>query len=145
MSIRVVNADLRVLHMRTRMPFRYGIATLTELPHLFVRLDVEIDGVVSRGIASDGLAPKWFTKNPATSTDHDIAEMIALAFLHHASAQEIPGVTAAMKNAIAKQEIAGAVTVVAGPKEVYHLGASARPMPRRISPSPPRRCSGLPP
>jgi hypothetical protein len=30
------------------------------------------------GVAADGLAPKWFTKNPATTTDDDIAEMLAV-------------------------------------------------------------------
>jgi hypothetical protein len=77
-ALRVLDADLRVLPMRTRMPFRYGIATLRALPHLFVRLSVEIDGVRATGIAADGLAPKWFTKNPATSTEQDIGEMFAV-------------------------------------------------------------------
>jgi hypothetical protein len=45
MSVRVRATDLRVLPMHTRMPFRYGIATLTTLPHLFVRVEAEIDGV----------------------------------------------------------------------------------------------------
>ncbi len=76
MAIRVMQTDLRVLPMQTRMPFRYGIATLTALPHLFVRIDVEIDGAHWSGIAADGLAPKWFTKNLASTTDHDIAEMV---------------------------------------------------------------------
>lgn len=76
MTIRVAGADLRVLPMRTRMPFRYGIATLTELPHLFVRLDVVVDGTTCSGIAADGLAPKWFTKNPVTTAGEDIADML---------------------------------------------------------------------
>ena len=63
--------------MRTRMPFRYGIATLTAVPHVFVRLLVEVDGKPHWGIAADGLPPKWFTKDPATSVRHDIEEMIA--------------------------------------------------------------------
>jgi hypothetical protein len=41
MSVRA--PDLRVLPMHTRMPFRYGIAVLTQLPHLFVRVEAEID------------------------------------------------------------------------------------------------------
>jgi len=77
-SLRVLNVDLRVLPMRTRLPFRYGITTLTSLPHLFVDAEVEIDGKRSRGISSDGLAPKWFTKNPRTSTEQDLADMIAV-------------------------------------------------------------------
>ena len=45
MKLRVVGTDLHVLNMRTRMPFRYGITTLTAVPHLFVRVELEIDGV----------------------------------------------------------------------------------------------------
>src|SRR5438045_3807652 len=76
MSLRVRATDIRVLPMRTRMPFRYGIATLTALPHLFVRVEAEIDGASYVGVAADGLVPKWFTKNPATSAEYDIAEML---------------------------------------------------------------------
>ena len=76
MTIRVLQTDLRVLPMHTRMPFRYGIATLTALPHLFVRIELEMDGSRCAGVAADGLAPKWFTKNPATTTQDDIAEMV---------------------------------------------------------------------
>jgi hypothetical protein len=91
MSVRVRATDMRVLPMHTRMPFRYGIATLTALPHLFVRVEAEIDGVSCVGIAADGLAPKWFTKNPATSAEYDIAEMLrvitaACAFAREAGA-----------------------------------------------------------
>ncbi|MFK8113231.1 MAG: hypothetical protein AB8B91_13565 [Rubripirellula sp.] len=57
--------------MQTRFPFRYGIAELTELPHLFVEGEVEIDGKRSAGIAADGLPPKWFTKNAGTRFDQD--------------------------------------------------------------------------
>jgi hypothetical protein len=78
MSVRVCDTDLRALPMRARMPFRYGIATLTALPHLFVHVAAEIDGRVYQGVAADGLAPKWFTKHPATTTEHDIAEMLAV-------------------------------------------------------------------
>jgi hypothetical protein len=76
MPIRALATDLRVLPMQTRMPFRYGIATLTALPHLFMRVEVEVDGQRVWGLASEGLAPKWFTKDPATSVDDDIAGML---------------------------------------------------------------------
>lgn len=70
--------ELRVLPMRTRMPFRYGIATLQALPHLFVFSEVEVNGQISAGVASDGLPPKWFNKNPATSIEQDLVDMIAV-------------------------------------------------------------------
>lgn len=76
MSIRVEHIDLHVLNMHTRMPFKYGIATLTALPHLFVRATVDVNGKQQVGIASDGLPPKWFTKNPDSHVRDDLAEMI---------------------------------------------------------------------
>lgn len=76
--LRVLNVDLRVLPMRTRLPFRYGITTLNALPHLFVDAEVEVNGKRCRGISSDGLAPKWFTKNPRSTTEQDLADMIAV-------------------------------------------------------------------
>ena len=91
MTIRVLETELRVLPMRTRMPFRYGIATLTALPHLFVRIDAEIDGARCTGVAADGLAPKWFTKHPATTTEDDIAEMVRVIEAACAFARAIGG------------------------------------------------------
>ena len=64
--------------MRARMPFRYGIATLTALPHLFVRVEAEVDGRRQVGIASEGLPPKWFTKDPATTFRQELGDMLAV-------------------------------------------------------------------
>src|SRR5207237_12215 len=76
MSVRIHSIDLRVHNMHVRMPFRYGIITLMSVPHLFVDAQLEIDGKRQRGISSDHLPPKWFTKNPNTPIHQDIAEMI---------------------------------------------------------------------
>lgn len=76
--LRVLSVDLRVLPMRTRIPFRYGIATLTQVPHLFVQAAVEVDGVVTQGFTSEGLPPKWFTKNPRTTTEQDLTDMLTV-------------------------------------------------------------------
>jgi len=65
-----------VRHARTRFPFRYGIASMTDVPHLFVRTRVTIGGDTSPGLASEGLPPKWFTKNPATTFDQDLPEIL---------------------------------------------------------------------
>lgn len=78
MKIVVREFDLRVINLHTRMPFRYGIATLTALPHLFVRLEVEVDGRRQSGIAADHLPPKWFTKDPNTAYRDDIADMLVV-------------------------------------------------------------------
>ena len=74
----VKQVELHVLNMRTRMPFKYGIATLTALPHLFVKVDVEGDWGRATGLASDGLPPKWFTKDPDTAFADELADMFAV-------------------------------------------------------------------
>ena len=61
---------------RTRFPFRYGIASMTDVPHLFVRTRVSTGGAASFGLTSEGLPPKWFTKNPATTFEQDLPEML---------------------------------------------------------------------
>jgi L-alanine-DL-glutamate epimerase-like enolase superfamily enzyme len=61
--------------LRTRMPFRYGIVTLTELPHVFVNVTLEIDGVSSHGLSADHLPPKWFTKDPDRDPRDEITDM----------------------------------------------------------------------
>ena len=73
--IRIRNVTLRRAALRTRMPFRYGIAEMKELPHVFVVLEAEIGGTVSRGIAADHLPPKWFTKDPDRELAGEIADM----------------------------------------------------------------------
>ncbi|MDE3258276.1 MAG: hypothetical protein OYM47_10620 [Gemmatimonadota bacterium] len=78
MSIAIKDVVLNVLNMRARMPFRYGIASLVAVPHLFVRVTAEIDGRLAVGLAADGLPPKWFTKNPEASFEDDLEEMLAV-------------------------------------------------------------------
>lgn len=75
MHLRLHEVRVFETELYTRMPFRYGIATVTQLPHVFVQLEVSIDGARHAGFAADHLPPKWFTKNPATPFADDIAEM----------------------------------------------------------------------
>src|SRR5205814_1538231 len=65
-----------VRHTRTRFPFRYGIASMTDVPHLFARATVAVAGKSFFGLSSEGLPPKWFTKNPATTFEQDLPEML---------------------------------------------------------------------
>ena len=70
--------DFRVLPMRTRFPFKYGIASLTALPHLVLQATVEVNGTLANGITSEGLPPKWFTKAPDTTFEQDLPAMLAV-------------------------------------------------------------------
>lgn len=78
MKLSVKDFDFRVFPMKTRFPFQYGIASMTKLPHLFVSVDLEVNGKVSKGLASEGLPPKWFTKNPDTTFEQDLPAMRAV-------------------------------------------------------------------
>ena len=76
MTLTITHSDIHILNMRTRIPFKYGIATMTSLPHAFVRVILDVDGTPVTGVAADHLPPKWFTKNPHTSTEEDVEEML---------------------------------------------------------------------
>ncbi len=76
MKIQVISTDLHLHNVRLRMPFRYGIVTVTECPHLFVRVLLDVDGQRVWGIAADSLPNKWFTKDPNTTYEADIQDML---------------------------------------------------------------------
>ena len=78
MTITLKQVELRKVDVVTRMPFRYGIATLTEVPYLLVFADFEIDGQIARGVSADVLPPKWFTKRPEALLEDEIAEMLQM-------------------------------------------------------------------
>ena len=64
------------------MPFRYGIATMVDVPHVFLRLHLETPAGRSVGISADHLPPKWFTKDPERDPLDEIDEMLEV--LRHA-------------------------------------------------------------
>jgi len=76
MAIRVLETRRFIVNLRTRMPFRYGIATLTAVPHMFLLAEIEVDGKTFTGMAADHLPPKWFTKDPDSPVAQDIARML---------------------------------------------------------------------
>ena len=90
MKISVQDIHLNVLNMKTRMPFRYGIASLESVPHLFLRVTAKVDGTTAVGVAAEGLPPKWFTKNPDTTFAEDLDEMLAVIRQAVAFALDMP-------------------------------------------------------
>jgi L-alanine-DL-glutamate epimerase-like enolase superfamily enzyme len=82
-SLQILSFDLYRHDVRLRMPFRYGIATMTEGPVVFVRLRVDDGGREVSGIASDLLPPKWFTKIPDKPIAEEIDELLRVIL--HAS------------------------------------------------------------
>ncbi|UCE30853.1 MAG: mandelate racemase [Burkholderiales bacterium] len=71
-------AELRTAErpVRLRMPFRFGVVTMTEAPQLFVQARIELaDGGGAWGVAASLLAPKWFDKNPALDNERNFAQL----------------------------------------------------------------------
>ena len=62
--------------VKLRLPFRFGVVTLTEAPQIFVRAQVAFEGGgESWGVAAELLSPKWFDKNPALSNEENFEQL----------------------------------------------------------------------
>lgn len=95
MTVQAVHCELHIRDIHTRMPFRYGIASMTRVPHLLLCLDLETGTGCTRGLAAESLVPKWFTKDADTPYRDDIQDMLrvirsALAHVQEAGPQPDP-------------------------------------------------------
>ncbi len=62
--------------VRLRMPFRFGVVTLTQAPQVFARVRVRLgNGQQATGMAAELLAPKWFDKNAALSNEDNFDQL----------------------------------------------------------------------
>jgi hypothetical protein len=70
-EVRLLERDVRL-----RMPFRFGVVTLTHAIEAYVRVRVELeDGGAGWGAAAEMLAPKWFDKDPALSNEQNVEQL----------------------------------------------------------------------
>ena len=76
MACRMLSASVRVVNARTRLPFRFGMGTLTALPHLLIEIQAEFGGERVRAVAAEGLVPKWFTKYAETTYTDDLVALL---------------------------------------------------------------------
>ena len=75
-TITVTEIALYERDVTFRMPFRFGVVTLTEAPQAFVRVRVRGDGGrESWGVAAEMLAPKWFDKNLELSNEDNFDQL----------------------------------------------------------------------
>jgi hypothetical protein len=59
-----------------RLPFRFGVVTLTHAPQAYARLRITLpDGRSAWGAAAELMAPKWFDKNPALSNEQNFDQL----------------------------------------------------------------------
>jgi hypothetical protein len=77
-KLRIEALDFLERDVRLRMPFRFGVVTLTESPQAFVRCRIRTeDGREAEGASAELLAPKWFDKNPALSNEDNYGQLRA--------------------------------------------------------------------
>jgi len=76
-KLRIVECDAALQEISSRMPFRYGTASLTRAPLLHVRVKVAgKDGKEAFGFAGDCLPPFWFDRDPAKSYARQIEDQL---------------------------------------------------------------------
>lgn len=105
-KLKVREASVYSRQVQTRMPFRFGRSTMTQMPILHLRLKVEsAEGRVVTGVSASGIPPLWFDKGAhKTHADniHDLSLSLRLAlqkylemdaapvwYLHHVCEGEI--------------------------------------------------------
>jgi hypothetical protein len=74
--VRVEAVDCFERDFKLRLPFRFGVITVTEGTQAVVRVTVALeDGRVGVGVAAESLAAKWFDKDPAFSDAQNLDQL----------------------------------------------------------------------
>jgi hypothetical protein len=77
-ALRILDIELFERPVVLRLPFRFGVVTLTACPQAFVKVRIQTE--TSReadGAAAELLAPKWFDKNLALSNEDNFDQLRA--------------------------------------------------------------------
>ena len=74
--LKVLEVDAFEQPFRLRMPFRFGVITVTHGQQAFVRVRVRLeDGREGTGFAAEALGAKWFDKNPALTDEQNVHQL----------------------------------------------------------------------
>lgn len=107
--LRLLDARFFERPVKLRLPFRFGVVTLTEAPQVFVRAHVRMaDGREGEGVSAELLVPKWFDKSPELSHEQNFDQLrtaLAVARRHLLQAGENTpfGLSAAVEAEIHKE------------------------------------------
>jgi hypothetical protein len=93
--LRVLGVELFEQPFRLRMPFRFGVITVTQGVQAFARVQVRLeDGREGDGYAAEALGAKWFDKNPALSDEQNVEQLRKSIELAGAAYRAAPPMTA---------------------------------------------------
>jgi hypothetical protein len=104
--VRLLEARFFERPVRLRLPFRFGVVTLTEAPQVFVRARIRLrDGREGEGVSAELMVPKWFDKSPELSHEQNFAQLrralsIARTALLDAREGTLFGLSAAVESEI---------------------------------------------
>jgi hypothetical protein len=75
-NLALLGADFFERPVKLRLPFRFGVVTLTEAPQAFVRARIRLaDGREGEGMSAELLVPKWFDKSPNLSNEQNFDQL----------------------------------------------------------------------
>jgi hypothetical protein len=75
-KVKVESVDRYERDVKLRLPFRFGVITVTEATQAVVRVRISLaDGRGGSGVAAETLAAKWFDKNVALSDDQNLDQL----------------------------------------------------------------------
>ncbi|WP_142847195.1 enolase C-terminal domain-like protein [Telmatospirillum sp. J64-1] len=87
-SFKIVRIELFERPVRLRIPFRFGVATVTETAQAFARVEIALkDGRRASGMSAELMVPKWFDKDPGL-TSADTIEQLRFVLGRAAAAYE---------------------------------------------------------
>ena len=74
--LRLTQATFYERPVKLRLPFRFGVVTLTQAPQVFVRVHEQLaDGHEGEGISAELLVPKWFDKAPDLTNEDNFDQL----------------------------------------------------------------------
>jgi hypothetical protein len=75
-TFKIAAIELFERTVNLRLPFRFGVVTLTACPQAFVRAVIEMpDGRKITGTSAELMVPKWFDKNLALSNEENFTQL----------------------------------------------------------------------
>lgn len=75
-KVKVESVERFERDVKLRLPFRFGVITVTDATQAVIRVRVSLaDGRSGTGIAAETLAAKWFDKNLALSDDQNLDQL----------------------------------------------------------------------
>ena len=74
--VKLVSVERFERDVKLRLPFRFGVITVTEATQAVIRATIEVEGgETATGVAAETLAAKWFDKNLALSDDQNLDQL----------------------------------------------------------------------